>query len=525
MPTHWAIDLGTTNTVVAAEEHGSVRVVHLPGLARAQPAEQSSLIPTAVYAREEERRRLLLFPHRRRQLFIGQQALDRNYDGRSPAFAQSFKRYLGGQSHRTALRVGGDEMPVGEVAYQFLRALLAAVEQQCRSRITDLTIPAPVGYYEPYRAELQALAQRLGVRRFRSLDEPIAAAIGYGVNVARDETLLVVDFGGGTLNLAALRLGPETAATGAAPVLAKHMVALGGDDVDRWLVERFLPAGLLDLPDWQYDAWWEAMRVKERVSRGEFAEFRWGGVCAPLTREELEGVLAERGLYDQLRTALAEIRRQLQETADPSAMPSLSPDEVLLVGGSTLLPGVAAVVDEAFPDDVVRHDPAYVFTAVALGAARFAGGAAVDDFVYHDYALAVQNEQTHAVEYELLVPRRTRYPTPSDFAVRYYADYPGMSEVRLTVCEVGRLGQVPVSWQPRLNGSRYWTPQTEPERHLARELNPAGAPMPLRPAGSGTSPRLRVTYAINADRWLCTTVEDLLRREPLRINEPVARLR
>ena len=47
--------------------------------------------------------------------------------------------------------------------------------------------------------------------------------------------------------------------------------------------------------------------------------------------------------------------------------------------------------------------------------------------------------------------------------------------------------------------------------------------MPLRPAGKGTSPRLRVTYAINPDRWLCVTVEDLIRKQPLRVTEPVVR--
>ena len=129
-------------------------------------------------------------------------------------------------------------------------------------------------------------------------------------------------------------------------------------------------------------------------------------------------------------------------------------DEVLLVGGSTLLPEVPAVVDEAFPQAVVRHDNAFVFTAVASGAARFAGGVALDDFIYHDYALAVQNEQSHTVEYERLVPRRTRYPTASGQIVRYYADYPGMSEMRLRVCEIGRLGQSPVAWQRRAQRER-----------------------------------------------------------------------
>lgn len=522
MPEQWAVDLGTTNSVVALAEDGSVRVVHLPNLGRTLPTDQSPLVPSAVHITEEWQRFLYFFRRRVRKVLIGQQALSRNFDGRSPAFAQSFKPRLADEPHRPILKVGSQEISVREVTHLFLRELVQAAGRQFQTKITDLTIPAPVGYFEHYRAELQSLARDVGIKRFRSLDEPVAAGLGYGVNIAREETLLVVDFGGGTLNLAAVRLGPQAAHTGGAPVLAKHMVNIGGDQVDRWLMEYFVPGEVRDIPEWQRDLRWEAMFAKERASREGKAEFRWGGFRAELTRADLAKVLEERGLYAQLRIALQDIKRQLEE--DPLAG---GVDEVLLTGGSTQLPEIPAVVDDAFPKAIVRHDPAYVFTSVAMGAARYAGGVAVDDFIYHDYAVAVQNERTHTAEYELLVPRRTRYPTAPNFAVRYYADYPSMEEVRISVCEVGRLGQAPVAWEPRPNGNRYWAPSPDSEMEKAQvvELNPADAPLPLRPIGRGTSPRLRVTYHINSDRWLCTTVEDLIRKQPLRINEPVVRLR
>jgi molecular chaperone DnaK (HSP70) len=518
MPIQWAIDLGTTNSVVAKAEGGDVRVVPLPGISRALPTEQGPLIPSAVHVSEVTRRWLYFFRRRTREVAIGQQALERNFDGRSPAFAQGFKRYLGHESHRVALRTDRGDVSVREVTRLFLRELLTALSKQSGGRIEDLTIPAPVGFYEHYRAELQALASGLGIRRFRSLDEPVAAGIGYGVNVAREENLLVVDFGGGTLNFAAVRLGPQAAQTGVAPVLAKHMVLLGGDDVDRWLMEHFAPRELVDLPEWQCDLRWQVMQLKERVSRDGRGEIRWRGVPYTLARDELKRILGERGLYEQLRGALREIQGQLSAA-------SARVDEVLIVGGSTQLPEVPALVDEAFPEAVVRHDPEYLFTGVALGAARYAGGVGVEDFIYHDYALAVHNERTASVEYELLIPHRTRYPTPPNFAVRYYADYPGMQEMRFSVCEVGRLGQAPVQWEVRPNGNRYWTAQTAEERAMVVELNPADAPLPLRPPGQGTSPRLRVTYEVNTDRWLSVTVEDLVTKRLLRQREPVIRLR
>jgi molecular chaperone DnaK (HSP70) len=522
MPARWAIDLGTTNSVVAMEEDGSVRTVHLPSLSRTLPVDQSPLIPSAIHVHDETRR-WLFFRRKVRQVLIGQPAISRNYDGRSPAYAQGFKRRLAFQPHHPALRVGEREtLTVRDVTRLFLREVLQAIRKEHRAPPKDLTIPAPVGYYEHYRAELQSIVKQLGIQRFRSVDEPVAAALGYGINVTREQVLLVVDWGGGTLNLAAMRLGPQTAHTGRADVLAKHMVNLGGDDVDLWLLEHFLGPELKDLAEWDRDLLWDAMSLKEQVSQGGRAEFRWRGRPYSLTREELVQVLGRKGLYDQLRTALRDIQRQLAESP---ALPVSGVDEVLLVGGSTLLPEVPAVVDEAFPHAVVRHDLAYVFSSVALGAARYAGGTPVEDFVYHDYALAVQNEQTHTVDYELLVPRRTRYPTAPDFAVRYYKDYPGMSEMRFSVCEVGRLGQAAVDWQGRANGNHYWTPRTEEERPLVVELNPADPPVRLNPPGQGAGARLRVSYSVNDDRWLCATIEDLARKQLLRENEPVVRLR
>jgi len=536
MPGRLAVDFGTTNTVVTLAEAGTVRILHLPGLAREQPLDQSPLIPTAVHLAETVQS-WCFFPRRVRQARIGQEALNQNYGNyaaHARTFAQSFKPLLGEQAHRPIARLAGEELSAQEATFLFLRELLRAVRRQGLP-VTDLTISTPVGYYEPYRAALGAIAKRLKVRRFRTLDEPVAAALGYGVNVAREETLLVVDFGGGTLDLAAVRLGPGVASGGAALVLAKHMARLGGGDVDKWLLEHVL-MDLSDLPHWEYHARWEAMRVKEEVSREGAAELRWNGISRSVSREDLVRLLDRRGLYQQLRTALLDIQQQLAELGpSPEGAEISTVDQVLLVGGSTLLPEVAAVVDAAFPDAVVRHDPELLFTAVALGAARFAGGVPIDDHIYHDYALAIRNDQSRKVEYERLVPRRTRYPTAPNFAVRYYADFAGMTEMRFGICEVGRLGQAPVLWERRSNGNHYWSPDSsaaeadfvEPnfiEPNLV-ELNPDDVPLALRPAGQGTSPRLRVTFSVNADRWLCMTVEDLVRKESLRVEEPVVRLR
>src|SRR3954449_3509930 len=134
MPARWAIDLGTTNTVVASEEEGSVRTMHLPDLCRTLPADQSPLIPSAVHVHDEIRR--WLFTRRRvRCVLVGQQAINRNFDGRSPAFSQGFKRRLAGQPHYPALRLSDREtLSAREVPRLFLKELLGAIRREYREK-------------------------------------------------------------------------------------------------------------------------------------------------------------------------------------------------------------------------------------------------------------------------------------------------------------------------------------------------------------------------------------------------------
>jgi len=95
-------------------------------------------------------------------------------------------------------------------------------------------------------------------------------------------------------------------------------------------------------------------------------------------------------------------------------------DEVLLEGGSTLLPEIRNLLADMFGREKIREW--LPFESVARGACLFAMGVPVEDIIYTDYALRVAGEgNEERVEYELLIPRGTRYPTPNEFVVRYYA--------------------------------------------------------------------------------------------------------
>jgi molecular chaperone DnaK (HSP70) len=529
LATHWGIDLGTSNTTICEDRSGTPHVVNLPRLTTVEPLTQTPLVMSCVCIMDDAARSVL----------VGQEAMTYNWDGQATGFARGFKRYLGTESQRPMARVGGRTFTAREVATFFFRELLQRIEEQAGEAVTDLTIATPSDFFEPYRAELQDIVRTIYRRPWwerwwrrlrgqpagialRTLDEPVAAALGYGVDLAHDTVLLAFDFGGGSLEAAAVRLHGGTAlATGRAEVLAKEGLTLGGDDVDRWIAERFLPEGLRDWPELGVAVAWEAERVKLLASAGSEGAFTFQSRAhGTLDFQGLSDLLGENGLYEQINALLQRLVGTLRTT---HGLDVGDVDEVILEGGSTLLPGVRDLLGDVFGRDKVREW--LPFESVARGACIFAGGTQLDDFVYHDYALQVRRDGGDA-EYELLIPAGTRYPTREDFATRYYAPgHDGQRELHLFVSEVGRVGGRPVSWEERDNGGRYFVPPTAGADAFCHCLNEADPALPLRPPGNGTAPRLRVTYTVDANRWLCITVHDLQRKQDLKVAHPVVRLR
>ena len=530
MATHWAIDLGTSNTTICEDRSGRPHVVNLPGLAKLEPVTQTPVLPSCVCVMDQDGDKVL----------IGQEAVTYNWDGRAAGFARGFKRHLGNESGRAVARVGGRPFTAQDAASLFLRELVGALEARFDEDVADVTIATPSGFYETYRAELQAIVRRVKRRGwwertwarmtgkptgivFRTLDEPVAAALGYGVDVGRPTTLVAFDFGGGSMEAAVVRTrGARTAETGRAEVLAKQAVELGGDDIDRWILERLVPSALHDWPGWEVALRWEAERVKLLASAGSEGDFTFRNESyGRLDYGVLSDILAANGLYARIRELLDAL---LAELRTRHGVPPGAIDDVILEGGSTLLPEVRNVVGDVLGRDKVREW--LPFEAVARGACIFAGGAHVEDFIYHDYALRLLPDDDSDAEYELLIPGGTRFPTVDDFATRYYAPgFDGQRHINLFICEVGRVAGRPVEWTERPNGSRRFVPATAGERAFCLCLNEADPALPLSPAGRGTAPRLRVTYSVDENRWLCVTVHDLHRKTDLRVKHPVVRLR
>ncbi len=530
MATHWAIDLGTSNTTVCEDRSGRPHVIHLPELAKVEPVTQTPVIPSVLCVMDDTAQSVL----------IGQEAVTYNWDGQAAGFIHGFKRYLGTESQRTMARVGQRSFTAHDAAVLFLRELIGTIEDQFGEQVTDVTIATPSGFYETYRAELRQIVRRLnhpswwgrlwarlrGRTRaitFRTVDEPVAAALGYGVDVGRPTTLVAFDFGGGSMEAAVVRsYGSEVVETGRADVLAKQAVQIGGTDVDRWILEKFVPRALHDWPEWDVALNWEAERVKLLASAGSEGTFTFRNeTYGKLDYQGLHQLLADQGLYGRIRELLEAL---LVELRDRHGVGPDEIDDVILEGGSTLLPEVRNVVGDVLGREKVREW--LPFEAVARGACVFARGARVEDFIYHDYALRVMPDGEQDTEYELLIPGGTSYPTADDFTTRYYAaGFDGQQHINLFICEVGRLAGRRVDWEDRVNGTQFFVPDTPGARAFCVCLNEADPALPLNPPGRGTAPRLRVTYAVDENRWLCVTVHDLQRKVDLHVRHPVVKLR
>jgi len=560
----WAIDLGTTNSAVARWESGPDRpqLVELPGIARLarheDPLETPRLVPSAVevigdldwISRLGAWRPMQHLAFLGKVAHVGRPAIERNATMPRASFVPSFKTHLGQSSLRAIARANGHTFTARDVARMFLRELLAEVTRVTGSRPRDVVMTVPVDAFETFRAELRTLLKSAGVRRVRFVDEPVAAALGYGLGLVDDRVTLVVDIGGGTMHVALLRLTAHRTEAGSARVIAKEVRRLGGEIVDGWLLAEALRRIDASIPDTRDDddaMFWrramiaEACRVKEDLHFSEVATFevmppeslrrldaRFRGTApiVQVTREELVALLRQRGWYAELAACVDRVL----EAGREQGIPPDAVSDVLMVGGSTLLPDVYPYFETRFGRDRVRAW--HPFEAVAHGACAYAADRlAPADFIVHDYAFRTHDPKTHEPKHVVVIPRGTRFPTPPDLWRGRLVPTCSLGEpesmFKLVICEMARGDATDrqFAWDARgqlakLGGS---TPQNEIIVPL-NEANPTLGTLDPPHSPRDKRPRLDISFGVNADRWLCTSVRDILTGRLLMEEEPVVRV-
>jgi molecular chaperone DnaK (HSP70) len=554
----WALDLGTTNSGVASwdESEGKPRLIELPAICRkpdaTDPLEAPRLVPSAVHFLDQPGLLDLLggWPPLAKRFFLGRRALvgrpalERNDGTVHPSFVPTFKPALSEEPLRPLARVGRESLTARDAAYAFLREVLHEVKRTTGHRVRDLVVTSPVTAFEMYRAEVQGVLRRLGVRRVRFIDEPVAAALGYGISLSRDRTVLVVDVGGGTMHVVLVRLSPQGAVSGEATVLAKRGRPLGGNAVDGWVLQDLCSRTGEELSDdddemsrlWRRLMLAEACRVKEAVFFENEVAFlmspegmssrrrpRRGNDIVTLTRDHLREILEKNGFYRSLSASLDEVLEQ-------GRLKPGDVEDVLLVGGSTLLPGFFSWFEERFERRRVRAwQP---FEAVAFGAACFAAERMDTlDFIVHDYAFVTHDPKTSEPQNTIVVPRGTRFPTRPDLWKRQLVPTCALGEpetlFKLLICEISRADGDERRFVWDAAGDVHKVGGKAGDAEVVVPLNAASPTLGyLDPPHSPRDrrPRLEIAFGVSAERWLIATVRDLLTQRELMHQEPVVRL-
>ncbi|PSP16712.1 MAG: molecular chaperone DnaK [Cyanobacteria bacterium QS_8_64_29] len=513
-----AIDFGTSNTAIArwnpASEAGEA--VPLSELSQ-QLGNNPPLVPSLVYINDASSGRVT----------VGQAVRDRGWDrADDPRFFSGFKRGIGTEVQGFLPQLDGQVVDFERVGQWFLSAL---TERLDAADADSLVLTVPVDSFEAYRRWLARACQALPVERVRMLDEPTAAALGYGTTDG--DVLLVLDMGGGTVDLSLVQLNLERRGSGqplgfvlkwgerllgersaqrarTARTLAKAGENVGGEDIDRWLLEHFareqaLPQNALTAR--LVERLKVTLSERDRARENYFDDTTLDSYSLALDRPTFEGILSQQGLFERLEALTSQVLQQGRR----SGIEAADIDGVLLVGGTTCIPAIRQWVQSYFPSDkVYAHRP---FTATATGALQLARGIELKDFLYHSYGIRYWNHRENGHSWHPIVRAGRPYPTERPIELKLGASLENQPSIELIVGEMGADGSSRT--EVCLDGNRLVTRSLEAPQAQVRPLNDregARTIARLDPLGSPGRDRVKVQFRVDAQRTLRLTVEDLL---------------
>jgi molecular chaperone DnaK len=406
------IDLGTTNSVVAVMEAGEPVVITNP--------EGSRLTPSVVgFTKSGERlvgqvakRQAVTNPEN--TVFSIKRFMGRRFDEVSEEMKMVPYRVVRGTNGDVRVSTT-KEMTPPEISAMVLQKLKQAAEEYLGQAVTKAVITVPAYFNDAQRQATKDAGQIAGLEVMRIVNEPTAAALAYGLDKKKDETIAVYDFGGGTFDISILEVGE-----GVVEVKATNGdTHLGGDNLDQriidWLTSEFKKAEGIDLSKDRM----ALQRLKEAAEKAKMelstvveSEINLPFVTADATGPKHMQMKLTRAKFEQLVDDLLQrtVGPTKQALADAGVEPSKI-DEVVLVGGSTRIPKVQAIVRDLFGKD--PHKGVNPDEVVAIGAAVQAGvlSGEVKDLLLLDVTPLSLGIETMGGVMTTLIQRNTTIPT------------------------------------------------------------------------------------------------------------------
>ncbi len=273
-------------------------------------------------------------------------------------------------------------------------------------------VTVPIGFND-YRKEMGSILKRTfkGLKA-ELIDEPLAAAIGYQVAEDRDKVVMIVDFGGSTLDVMVLRLN-----TREVHVIAKpdRSTILGGRDIDEWLAEYLAEKLNISTEKIPLELLAKAEELKIALSWQNVVPFEWeGAVVCNISRTDLEEILDERDFYKTVDRTISYILRKAKKIG----MKKEKVESVLLTGGSSQIPSFKEKIAHTFPElsegnAIFDHSP---LSAVARGAALYGTRDVVDRHLAVAYAVRHKAKEK-LYSYEIVLEKGESLPFEKTFKV------------------------------------------------------------------------------------------------------------
>jgi molecular chaperone DnaK len=409
------IDLGTTNSVVSVMEGGDAVVI--------PNAEGNRTTPSVVaFTKNGER---LVGQTAKRQATINpentffsiKRFIGRNYDETDVEREMAPFKVTKGQRGdvRIVSTQTGKEYAPQEISAMVLQKLKTDAEAYLGEPVTQAVITVPAYFNDSQRQATKDAGKIAGLEVLRIINEPTAAALAYGLDKKKDETILVFDLGGGTFDVSVLEVGD-----GVVEVKSTNGdTHLGGDDYDQkvvnWLIDEFKKDQGIDLgKDRQ-----ALQRLKEAAEKAkiELSSMSETEVNLPFITADASGpkhlqLKLSRSKFEQLTQELTErLKGPFQQALKDAELKPNQLDEVVLVGGSTRMPVVQELVRKLTskePNKSVNPDE-----VVAIGAAIQAGvlGGDVKDVVLLDVTPLSLGVETLGGVMTKLIDRNTTIPT------------------------------------------------------------------------------------------------------------------